>query len=218
MTSRFAALALATLAVALLRAAPPSQGPTTVADRQAAWAAHQKLAAASPFAKLPWRALGPTSEGARIEAIAVPAGSRNTIYVGPGAGNVWKTTNNGLTWKPIFDHQSAFAVGDIAVAPSDANVVWVGTGEVQPRFAGYAFAGTGVFKSTDAGGTWTNMGLEDTQHIGKILIDSANPDIVYVGAMGHQWTPNHRTRRLQDDRRRQDVDAVVVPRRRDGGD
>ena len=135
--------------------------------------------------------LGPLSEGARIEAIAVPAASRNTIYVAPGAGNVWKTTNNGLTWTPIFDHESAFAVGDIAVAPSNANIVWVGTGEVQPRFAGYAFAGTGIFKSTDAGATWTNMGLRDSQHIAKIVIDASNPDIVYVAAMGHQWTPNH---------------------------
>ena len=174
----------------VLGALPP-QAPTSVADRDAAWAAHQKLAAESPFAKLPWTALGPTSEGARIEAIAVPAGSRSTIYVGPGAGNVWKTTNGGLTWKPIFEHESAFAVGDIAVAPSNPDIVWVGTGEVQPRFAGYAFAGTGIFKSIDAGATWTNMGLRDSQHIAKILIDPANPDVVYAAGMGHQWTPNH---------------------------
>jgi photosystem II stability/assembly factor-like uncharacterized protein len=178
------------LSLAVLRAAP-AQGPTSVSEREAAWAAHQTLAADSPFAKLPWRVLGPVSEGARIEAIAVPAGSRNTIYVAPGAGNVWKTTNNGVTWKPIFDHESAFAVGDVAVAPSNANVVWVGTGEVQPRFAGYAFAGTGIFKSTDAGTTWTNMGLRDSQHIAKIVIDPSNPDVLYVAAMGHQWTPNH---------------------------
>jgi len=172
-------------------AAAPAQGPTSVGEREAAWAAHRRLAAESPFAKLHWRALGPVSEGARIEAIAVPSGSRNTIYVAPGAGNVWKTTNNGLTWRPIFDHESAFAIGDIAVAPSNANIVWVGTGEVQPRFAGYAFAGTGIFKSTDAGSTWTNMGLRDSEHIAKIVINPSNPEVVYAGAMGHQWTPNH---------------------------
>ena len=170
--------------------APSLSAATTVAERQSAWAAHQRLAAASPFAPLTWRVLGPTGQAERIEAIAVPAGSGNTIYAGPGAGNVWKTTNNGLTWTPIFDHESAFAVGDIAVASSNDRIVWVGTGEVQPRFAGYAFAGAGVFKSTDAGGTWTNMGLADTHHIGKVLIDAANPDVVYVAAMGHQWTPN----------------------------
>ena len=167
-----------------------SSGPTTAAERMAAWDAHQRLAAASPFATLPWRALGPAQQSARIEAIAVPAGSRNTIYVGPGAGNVWKSTNNGLTWLPIFEHQSAFAVGDISVAPSNADVVWVGTGEVQPRHSGYAFAGTGVFKSTDAGGTWTHMGLADSHHVARILIDPGNPDVVYVAAMGHQWTAN----------------------------
>jgi photosystem II stability/assembly factor-like uncharacterized protein len=170
--------------------ASAATGPTTGAERLAAWDAHRRLAQASPFAALRWRALGPSHQSARIEAIAVPAGSRNTIYVGPGAGNVWKTTNNGLTWQPIFDHESAFAIGDIAVAPSNADIVWVGTGEVQPRFAGYAFPGTGVFKSVDAGRTWTPMGLTDSHHIGKILIDAVNPDIVYVAAMGHQWTPN----------------------------
>ncbi|MGH9410167.1 MAG: WD40/YVTN/BNR-like repeat-containing protein, partial [Vicinamibacterales bacterium] len=181
---------LGTLVSAPQTPAPNAARPTNVAERHAAWTAHLQLAVQSPFAPLAWRALGPEHQSERIEAIAVPAGSRNTIYVGPGAGNVWKTTNNGLTWTPIFDHESAFAVGDIAVAPSNDQIVWVGTGEVQPRFAGYAFAGTGVFKSTDAGRTWKNMGLADSQHIGKILIDPSNPDVVYVGAMGHQWTPN----------------------------
>jgi photosystem II stability/assembly factor-like uncharacterized protein len=174
----------AALFAAVALAAPRAQ------SLGSAWATHQALAASSPFAALPWRAVGPVHQSERIEAIAVPAGSRNTIYVGPGAGNVWKTTNNGLTWTPIFDKESAFAVGDIAIAPSNPEIVWVGTGEVQPRFAGYAFAGTGVFKSTDAGKTWTNMGLADSHHVAKIVIDPANPDVVYVAAMGHQWTPN----------------------------
>jgi photosystem II stability/assembly factor-like uncharacterized protein len=189
-TRLWSCIAATGLSCAALRAVP-AQGPTSPDEREAAWAAHRALAAESPFAKLPWRALGPVSEGARIEAIAVPAGSRNTSYAAPGAGNVWKTTNNGLTWKPIFDHESAFAVGDVAVAPSDPNVVWVGTGEVQPRFAGYAFAGTGIFKSTDAGSTWSNMGLRDSHHIAKIVVDPSNPDVLFVAAMGHQWTPNH---------------------------
>lgn len=179
-------------AIALQQPATPA-GTTTATTAEAradAWRVHKQMAAESPFAALPWRALGPSHQSARIEAIAVPTGSRNTIYVGPSAGNVWKTTNNGLTWQPIFDHESAFAVGDIAVAPSNADIVWVGTGEVQPRFAGYAYAGSGVFKSTDAGKTWTNMGLADSHHIGKVLIDANDPNIVYVAAMGHQWTPN----------------------------
>ena len=183
-------MSVAGLGATSRRQAPAASTPTTAADRMAAWGDHQRLAASSPFATLPWRALGPAQQSARIEAIAVPAGSRHTIYVGPSAGNVWKTTNNGLTWQPIFEHESAFAVGDISVAPSNPDIVWVGTGEAQPRHSGYAFAGTGVFKSVDAGRTWSNMGLADSHHIGKILIDSRNPDIVYVAAMGHQWTPN----------------------------
>ncbi len=219
--------------LAWLHDGPPRQtaavtGATTAAERLAAWQTHRHLAASSPFAGLPWRALGPAHQSARIEAIAVPAGSRNTIYVGPGAGNVWKTTNNGLTWRPIFEHESAFAIGDIAVAPSNADVVWVGTGEVQPRFAGYAFPGTGVFKSTDAGVTWTNMGLTDSHHVAKVLIDPAMPDVVYVAAMGHQWTPNGErgvfkttdagrtwTRSLFVDERTGAIDVVMDPSNHD---
>jgi len=181
-----------------LQAAPPqaapaqaaSSGATSAQERAAAWETHQRMAASSPLAALPWRTLGPSLQSSRIEAIAVPSGSRNTIYVAPASGNLWKTTNNGLTWQPIFDDESAFAIGDVAVAKSNPNIVWVGTGEAQPRHSGYAYAGTGVFKSTDAGRTWSNMGLADTHHIGKVLIDEANPDVVYVAAMGHQWTPN----------------------------
>jgi photosystem II stability/assembly factor-like uncharacterized protein len=168
-----------------------AQSASTAGDRAAAWQAHQQMAASSPFAGLTWRALGPTQQAERIEALAVPPGSHNTIYAGPGAGNVWKSTNNGLTWQPIFEHESSFSVGDIAIAPSNPEIVWVGTGEVQPRHSGYAFSGTGVFKSTDAGTSWTHMGLDDTQHIGKIVIDPTNPDVVYVAAMGHFWSKNN---------------------------
>jgi photosystem II stability/assembly factor-like uncharacterized protein len=152
--------------------------------------AHQRLAAASPFRGLEWRADGPVKIGARVEAVAVPRGDNGTIYVGVGTGGVWKTLNNGLTWRPIFDHQSAFAIGDIAVSNSNPDIVWVATGEAQPRYTGYSYPGTGVFKSTDAGATWTHMGLSDSHHIAKVIIHPTNPDVVYVASMGHQWTPN----------------------------
>ena len=155
-----------------------------------AWQAHVELRDASPFRALRWEGLGPSLQGGRVEAVAVAGPGSSTIYVGPGGGNVWKTTDNGMTWEPIFEHESAFAIGDIAVAPSNPDIVWVGTGEVQPRHSGPAYAGTGVFKSTDAGRTWRHMGLADSHHIGKVLIDARNPDVVYVAAMGHSWTPN----------------------------
>jgi photosystem II stability/assembly factor-like uncharacterized protein len=170
---------------------PAAAGQATTPDaRIRAWQAHVELRDSSPFRPLHWEPLGPSLQGGRIEAIAVPAPGSSTMYVGPGGGNVWKTTNNGITWEPIFEHQSAFAIGDIAVAPSNPNIVWVGTGEVQPRHSGPAYSGTGVFKSVDAGRTWQHMGLVDTHHIGKIVIDAKNPDIVYVAAMGHSWSPN----------------------------
>lgn len=163
---------------------------STPAERRQAWTDHVRMREASPFAGLRWHALGPSLQSSRIEAIALEPGNPSTMYVGPGAGNVWKTTNNGITWTPIFEHESAFAVGDIAVAPSDPDVVWIGSGEVQPRHSGPSFAGTGVFKSTDAGATWTHMGLDDTHHIGRVAIHPTNPDVVVVAAMGHFRSAN----------------------------
>jgi photosystem II stability/assembly factor-like uncharacterized protein len=142
----------------------------------------------SPFAELEWRAVGPQMQGGRIESITVPAGETSTFYVGVGSGNLWKTVNNGTTWTPIFEKQSTFAIGDVAVAESDPNVVWVGTGEV--LMARSSYAGTGVFKSLDAGETWQHMGLTETHHIGKVLIHPTDPDVVYVAAIGHLFTLN----------------------------
>jgi photosystem II stability/assembly factor-like uncharacterized protein len=128
--------------------------------------------------------------GMRVEAIAVPPGSYATIYVGVGSGNLWKTENNGVSWTPIFEDQSTFTIGDVAVSPSNPAVLWVGTGETQPRHSGYSYAGTGVFRSTDGGGSWENRGLRDTHHIGTVLVHPTNPEIVYVAALGHFWSRN----------------------------
>jgi len=188
--SRIAFAALGALLALSSASAARAQSPTTAAERATAWATHQALDRASPFRGLAWRPVGPVRIGARVEAIAIPPGNTGTIYVGVGSGNLWKTVNNGLTWRAIFEHESAFAIGDVEVAPSDPRIVWVGTGEAQPRYAGYAYPGTGVFKSTDAGETWTAMGLAETHHIGKVLIDPRDPDVVFVAAMGHQWSAN----------------------------
>ena len=179
-------LALATCLLPTMVAAQA----TSAAERAAAWASHQAMADDSWFRGLAWRPAGPVKIGARIEAIAIPPGNTGTIYAGVGSGNLWKTVNNGLTWRPIFEHERAFAIGDVAVSRSNPDIVWVGTGEAQLRYAGYAYPGAGVFRSTDAGRSWTHMGLAETHHIAKVLIHPTNPRIVYVAALGRQWTRN----------------------------
>lgn len=180
----------ALVVAALLLPTSVAAQATSAENRMSAWEEHQRLERESPFADLQWRAIGPKQAGARVEAIAVPPGNHGTIYVGVGSGNLWKTENNGLTWTPIFEHESTFSIGDVAVSYSDPDIVWVGTGETQPRHSGYSYSGTGVFKSTDGGRTWRNMGLPDTHHIGKVLIHPTDPDIVYVAALGHFWSRN----------------------------
>jgi photosystem II stability/assembly factor-like uncharacterized protein len=149
---------------------------------------HVALAGESVFKHLHWRCAGPEFQGGRISSIAVHPVNPYIIYVSAGSGNLWKTVNNGTTWEPIFDSQSTFAIGDIAVSPSNPDIIWVGTGE--DLMARSSYAGTGVFKSTDAGKTWQNMGLHDSHHIGRIAVDPHNPDVVYVAAIGHQYTFN----------------------------
>jgi len=183
-------IVLSIFCATLAAAAPPAQQATDAADRQQAWQQHQRMESESPFADLPWRAIGPKQAGARVEAIAVPPGNHGTIYVGVGSGNLWKTSDNGVSWTPIFEDQSTFTIGDVAVSSSNPDIVWVGTGETQPRHSGYSFAGTGVFKSTDAGASWQHMGLDETHHIGKVVIDPDDPDVVHVAAFGHFWSPN----------------------------
>jgi hypothetical protein len=156
----FALLLIAIFAVVLISGSS-ADGLT----RLQTWQEHVRLRDSSPFRGMHWQPLGPSMQGARIEALAVPAPGSSTIYAGPGAGNVWKSVNNGMTWQPIFERESAFAIGDIAVAPSNPDIVWVGTGEVQPRHSGPAYPGAGVFKSTNGGRTWENMGLADTYHL-----------------------------------------------------
>lgn len=136
---------------------------------------------------LQFRAIGPANMGGRIDDIAVVENNPNTFYVGAATGGVWKTTNNGTTFEPIFDGQGSTSIGDIAIASSDPSIVWVGTGEPNNRQS--SSWGDGVYRSLDAGKTWQNMGLRDTKHIGRVVIDSRDPNIVYVAAVGHLWGP-----------------------------
>lgn len=139
-----------------------------------------------------YRNLGPFRAGAWVSDVAVPETPLKehlyTFYVGVRHGGVWKTTNNGVTFEPIFDNQNVVTVGSLAVAPSNANIVWVGTGDAS--CARSAYWGDGVYKSTDAGKTWQHMGLKESHHIARIIVHPANPDIVYVAAMGHLFSQN----------------------------
>ncbi len=134
-----------------------------------------------------WRLIGPF-RGGRVLAVTGIANEPNIYYFGAVAGGVWKTTDGGLTWSPIFDKQPIASIGAIAVAPSDPNIIYVGTGEACIR--GDISFGNGVYKSLDAGKTWTHIGLDDTRYIGSIVVDPHNPDIVFVAALGHAFGPN----------------------------
>jgi photosystem II stability/assembly factor-like uncharacterized protein len=161
---------------------------TDVETRQESWQQHMKLEKTSIFSNLEWMSTGPCFQGGRISSISVYPEEPYTIYVAAGAGNLWKSTNNTTTWTPVFDHQSTFTIGDIAVAPSDPDVIWVGSGEA--LMARSSYAGDGVFKSIDGGKTWQNMGLRDTHHIGRVVIHPDDPNTVYIAAIGHNYTYN----------------------------
>ena len=134
-----------------------------------------------------WRQIGPF-RGGRVLAVAGVPGDPNTYYFGAVAGGIFKSTNGGMTWVPTFDHQNVSSIGAIAVADSDHNILYAGTGEACLR--GNISYGDGVYKSTDAGRTWMNVGLKDSRHIGAVIIDPRDPDIVLVAAVGHAWGPN----------------------------
>ena len=140
------------------------------------------------FKNLEFREIGPAVMGGRIDDFAVVESDPNIVYVGTASGGVWKTTNNGTTWEPVFDKEAVSTIGDVAIAPSDPSVVWVGTGEPNNRQS--SSWGDGVYKSLDAGKTWKRMGLGATHHIARIVIHPKNPDVVYVAAQGHLWGAN----------------------------
>ncbi len=157
-----------------VRAAEPSPGPSPQID--------PKL-----FGGMQWRQVGPF-RGGRALAIAGVPGEPNTWYFGAVAGGVWKTNDGGANWKPIFDKESNSSIGAIAVAPSDHNIIYVGTGEAAPR--GNITYGAGVYKSVDAGKSWKFIGLKDSRHIGALVVHPTNPNIVLVAAVGHMFGPN----------------------------
>ena len=139
------------------------------------------------FGAMRWRQVGPF-RGGRVLAVTGVPGEPNVFYFGGASSGVWKSTDAGTNWQPLFDKQPIASIGAIAVAQSDHNVIYVGTGEACIR--GNISYGNGVYKSVDAGKTWKNVGLKDTQHIGALIIDPRNPNIVFVAALGHAYGQN----------------------------
>ncbi len=137
------------------------------------------------YDQLEYRHIGP--EGNRATAAVGLPGDPLIYYVGAASGGIWKTTDGGTYWEPIFDDQPVQSIGALAIAPSDHNVVWAGTGEANIR--SHISIGAGVYRSTDAGKTWALMGLETTGRISRIVIDPRNPDKVFVASQGHSYGP-----------------------------
>ena len=166
-----AALASTVLALAVLAAAPPT--------------AQAQAPAPADYAALEWRHIGP--EGNRFSAAAGISGDPHTYYVGAASGGIYKTTDGGVHWDAIFDDQPVQSIGALAVAPSDPNVVWAGTGEGKIR--SHVSVGQGVYRSVDAGRTWTLAGLEQTGRIPRLVVHPADPDVAYACALGHAYGP-----------------------------
>ena len=151
---------------------------------------HAAMKESSLFRNLSWQFLGPLNVSGRMTDVEVvyPKGKNYTIYVAGASGGIWKTENEGTTWMPVFENQMSTSIGDIAVAPSNPDIVWAGTGEA--NIFRSSQAGAGIYKSVDGGKSWQHMGLIDTNTISRIIIHPENPDIVYVAASGHEWTDN----------------------------
>ncbi|HEY3173835.1 MAG TPA: hypothetical protein VGK86_14800, partial [Thermoanaerobaculia bacterium] len=141
----------------------------------------------SLFAGMRWRLVGPFRGGRALAAAGVP-GNPDLFYFGAVGGGVWRSDNAGRTWDPIFDGQPIASIGALAVAPSNPNVIFVGSGEADMR-SDISY-GNGVYKSVDGGKTWTHIGLADTRQIGRILVDPRDPNLVFVAALGHAYGPN----------------------------
>src|SRR5947208_17068189 len=179
---------LATVLAVVTPLPSPAQAgrrPTRAARPTTAPTAAPAVADTATFSQLRYRYIGPV--GNRVAAVAGVAGDASTYYAGAASGGIWKTNDGGIHWQPIFDDQPVQSIGALAVAPSDANVVWAGTGEAWIR--SHISIGNGIYKSTDAGKTWEHMGLDTTARIARVVVHPTNPDVVYAAALGHAYGP-----------------------------
>ena len=186
----------ATLALAALLSVTGLPGPTGAQERMSAterleeFERHRAMVELSPFGEIEWQHLGPTNISGRSTdiAVAVPRGETYTIYAAGASGGVWRTDNEGVTWTSLFDEQLTTSIGDIALAPSDHDILWVGTGEANIFRSSHA--GMGIYRSDDRGDTWEHMGLTETGTIARIVIHPADPETVWVAASGQEYRDN----------------------------
>jgi len=159
-------------------------------DRLEKFSLIQKMKSSSPFANMKWQFVGPTNVSGRCTDVAVvqPKGQNYTIYVGTASGGIWKTENEGVTWKPIFENEVTASIGDITLDPQNQEVLWVGSGEA--NIFRSSQSGCGIYLTTNGGKTWEHKGLENTFTIARILVHPKNSKVVYVAASGHEWTDN----------------------------
>jgi photosystem II stability/assembly factor-like uncharacterized protein len=180
-------LAVASVSLIGFQAQAPAKADAEYLRR--AYDRYRSMVESSPYRGIPWQYLGPANISGRATDVAVAdRSSARRIYAAYATSGVWKTDDNGATWQPIFENQPATSIGDIAVAPSNPDIVWVGTGEANLFRA--SMPGVGVFKSTDGGRTFSHSGLTDSRTVARIVIHPMNPDIVYVASTGHAWTDN----------------------------
>src|ERR1051325_4609234 len=162
--------------------------PTPYKDRANAYAQREKMDANSIVSNVKFHCVGPTIMSGRVVDIDVSPNDPTHFYVGYASGGLWKTVNNGQSFTPVFDDQESFGIGDFAVDWKNNETIWVGTGENNSSRSSYS--GTGMFMSKDGGKTWEHKGLEETHHIGKVIISPDDPNTIWVAAIGHLFSPN----------------------------
>ena len=185
---RYHSLLLFSLTCLLASRAPAqTYAPTPGDERRSGYEQRMQLEGQSLLAGLEFINIGPSIMSGRVSDVAVDPRDPTHFYVGYASGGLWETTDNGSTYTPLFDHEAVMTVGDLDVH-WDSGTIYLGTGEVNSSRSSYA--GDGVYRSEDGGKTWTHLGLEETHHIGRLIVDQGNPDIVWVAALGHLYGPN----------------------------